>query len=71
MTVGPPRAAGTASYTGGGLAESARAWTELVDHAAATAGSGERARMRAGFLTSSRYELAFRDMAARLETWPV
>jgi thiaminase (transcriptional activator TenA) len=60
-----------AFYTGGGLAESVRAWTELVDLTAATAGPREREAMRAAFLTSSRYEFAFWEMAARRETWPV
>jgi thiaminase/transcriptional activator TenA len=58
-------------YTSGGLMESVRAWTELVDLTAATAGPRERDAMRAAFLTSSRYEFAFWEMAARRETWPV
>ena len=60
-----------AFYIGGGLAESVRAWTELVEHTAATAGARERDAVRAAFLTSSRYELAFWGMAARREAWPL
>jgi thiaminase (transcriptional activator TenA) len=60
-----------AFYTGGGLAESVRAWTELVELSAAIAGSRERHAMREAFLTSSRYEFAFWEMATHREAWPV
>jgi thiaminase/transcriptional activator TenA len=58
-----------AFYVGGGLAESVRAWTELVDLSAATAGPRERDAMREAFLTSSRYELAFWEMVSQREVW--
>lgn len=60
-----------AFYAGGGLKDSVRAWMELVDLAAATAGRAEQEAMRRGFLTSSRYEYCFWEMAARRESWPV
>lgn len=56
-------------YAAGFLAESVRAWRELVDGAAAQAGEAERARMRDAFLLSSRYELRFWNMAYEQETW--
>jgi thiaminase/transcriptional activator TenA len=43
----------------------------LTDALAARAGEAERRRMVEQFLTSSRYEYAFWDMAYRLEAWPV
>lgn len=43
---------------------------DLVDRLAAEAGPGLRQAMRDAFVTSSRYELAFWEMAWRLETWP-
>ncbi len=44
---------------------------EVVDAAAAGAGDATRRRMEAAFLLSSRYELAFWEMAWRDERWPV
>jgi thiaminase/transcriptional activator TenA len=48
------------------------AWCrELVDHLADDASLAVRERMAEAFVTSSRYELAFWEMAWRRETWPV
>lgn len=48
------------------------AWyRRLVDDLAATSGTLGKARMRAHFLLSSRYEYLFWDMAYRQETWPL
>lgn len=58
-------------YQQGFLAESVEAWRWLVDRAAAEAGEGQRRRMHEAFLTSSRYEYMFWEMAYRRETWPV
>ena len=44
---------------------------ELVDRLAAEADDVTRHRMEDAFLTSSRYEYLFWEMAWRLETWPV
>lgn len=43
----------------------------LVDREAKTAGKAEKDRMIESFLTSSRYEWMFWDMAWREEQWPV
>ena len=43
----------------------------LVDRLAEAAGPGERQRMEAAYVTGTRYEYAFWDMAYRLEQWPV
>jgi thiaminase/transcriptional activator TenA len=48
------------------------AWCrDLLDRVAQGAGRDQLARIRDAFLTSSRYELLFWEMAWRLETWPV
>jgi thiaminase (transcriptional activator TenA) len=48
------------------------AWCrELVDRLAEGVSEGGRRRMEAAFLTSSRHELAFWEMAWTLERWPV
>jgi thiaminase/transcriptional activator TenA len=60
-----------AFYAAGGLAESVRAWTDLVDRTGAEAGPAEQAAMRQAFLTSSRYDYLFWEVAACQETWPV
>jgi thiaminase/transcriptional activator TenA len=44
---------------------------ELVDRLAAGANGLTRDRMEASFLTSSRYEYLFWEMAWSRETWPV
>ena len=58
-----------AFYHQGSLEESVRAWRGFVDTAAKQAGPQERDLMRHAFLTSSRYELMFWDMAYRQEGW--
>ena len=44
---------------------------DLLDRLAAGADGAARRRMEDAFLTSSRYEYLFWEMAWRLETWPV
>ncbi|MBM3943544.1 MAG: thiaminase II [SAR202 cluster bacterium] len=61
----------TAFYVGGLLEDSVRAWRSFVDRAAEKAGAEEREAMRQAFLTSSRYEYLFWEMAYRQEAWPV
>ena len=56
-------------YHQGFLEESVQAWRQFVDTAAAEASPQERDLMRRAFLTSSRYELMFWDMAYRQEGW--
>ena len=60
-----------AFYHQGFLEESVRAWCEFVDTTAQEASPQERGLMRRAFLTSSRYELMFWDMAYRQEQWAV
>lgn len=57
-------------YASGLLAESAAAWRELVDQAAADGGPTLRDSMRRAFMTSSRYEHLFWTMAYKREQWP-
>ncbi len=59
-----------AFYHQGLLEESVRAWRRFVDTTAEEAGPQERDLMRRLFLTSSRYELMFWDMAYSQEQWP-
>lgn len=61
----------TGFYVAGFLQDSVNAWRGFVDAAAAQAGPPELAAMRDAFLTSSRYEYMFWDMAYRMESWPV
>lgn len=61
----------TEFYVAGLLQDSVNAWRGFVDAAAVEAGPAEREAMRQAFLTSSRYEYMFWDMAYRMETWPV
>lgn len=58
------------SYAAPDFAELAEWCRGLVDRVGAEAGDGVRERMREAFLTSSRYELAFWEMAWRKEAWP-
>lgn len=53
------------------FAEVTRWMRALVDEEAKLAGKAEKERMREAFLTSSRYEWMFWDMAWREEQWPV
>ncbi len=58
-----------AFHAHGGLTDSVKAWTELVDLTGARAGPTEQDAMRRAFHTSSRYEYCFWEMAARQEVW--
>ena len=58
-------------YMNGFLEESTIAWRELLDQEAAAASHRERTAMREAFLTSSRYEYLFWEMAYTQEIWPV
>lgn len=58
-------------YSEGLLAESSRAWRELVDGEAEEAGPRTREAMRRAFLRSLQYEWMFWDMAYRRERWPL
>ena len=53
------------------FAEVTRWMRTLVDNEAKRAGKAEKERMSEAFLTSSRYEWMFWDMAWREEQWPV
>jgi len=61
----------TAFYVAGYLQDSVDAWRGFVDGAAEQASVSEREAMREAFLTSSRYEYLFWEMAYRQEQWPV
>jgi len=58
-----------AFYHQGLLQESVRAWRQFVDTAAEEASLQDRELMRRVFITSSRYELLFWDMAYHKEQW--
>ncbi len=58
-------------YAEGLLEESVATWTALVDREGAGASQQTRQAMRDAFMTSSRYEFLFWDMAYRQESWPV
>ncbi len=58
-------------YSEGLLAESTRAWRELVDDEAEEHGPRTRAAMRRHFLQSMRYEWMFWQMAYTRESWPL
>lgn len=58
-------------YRQGLLTESVEAWRWLVAEAAKEAGEAQRRRMEDAFLTSSRYEYLFWEMAWHKERWPV
>jgi thiaminase/transcriptional activator TenA len=60
-----------ATYADPGFAALAEWGRELVDHLGREAGPALRARMAEAFLTSSRYEYLFWEMAWRREAWPV
>ena len=61
----------TAFYVAGYLQDSVDAWRSFVDRAALQASSQELDAMRDAFLTSSRYEYLFWEMAYNQEQWPV
>ncbi len=58
-------------YLEGMLEQSTSAWRGFLDQEASEAGPRERAAMRNAFITSSRYEYLFWDMAYKQEAWPV
>jgi thiaminase/transcriptional activator TenA len=58
-------------YSEGLLAESTRAWRELVDGEVAEAGPRTAAAMRRVFHRSMQYEWMFWDAAYKLESWPI
>ena len=60
-----------APYKEGLLEASTNAWRSFLDQEAAEAGPREREAMRVAFLTSSRYEYMFWEMAYKQESWPV
>jgi thiaminase/transcriptional activator TenA len=57
-------------YADPAFAELAEWCRALVDRLADEAGPAARERMASAFVTSSRYELAFWQMAWSLERWP-
>ena len=57
-------------YSAPEFAELARWCRELVDRLGGEASPDLKHRMEEAFLTSSRYELAFWEMAWRMERWP-
>ena len=61
----------TAFYVAGFLENSVSAWRSFVDRIAENASPQELEAMRAAFLTSSRYEFLFWEMAYHQEQWPV
>jgi len=60
----------TAFYVAGLLQNSVDAWRSFVDREAQSAGPRELEAMREAFLTSSRYEYMFWEMAYNMEQWP-
>jgi thiaminase/transcriptional activator TenA len=60
----------TAFYIGGYLENSVNAWRGFVDKAAQQANQQELDAMRYAFVTSSRYEYLFWEMAYHQEQWP-
>ena len=60
-----------AFYSEGLLAESCRAWRELVDDEVAETGPRTAAAMRRVFHQSMRYEWMFWDAAYKRESWPI
>ena len=70
MPSDPRYAKWIAMYSAPEFAELTRWCRELVDKLGTDASAPMRARMEEAFLTSSRYELAFWEMAWTLEAWP-
>lgn len=60
----------TAFYIAGYLENSVNAWRGFVDRAAQQASEQELDAMREAFVTSSRYEYLFWEMAYQQEQWP-
>ncbi len=61
----------SAFYREGGLRESVATWREVADHMAQGRDTIYRRLLEQAFLTSSRYEYLFWEMAYRMEEWPV
>ena len=61
----------TSFYVEGFLENSVAAWRSFVDRAAEGATESELEAMRYAFMTSSRYEYMFWNMAYTKEVWPV
>ena len=61
----------TSFYVEGFLENSVAAWRSFVDRSAQDATASEIAAMRYAFMTSSRYEYMFWNMAYTREAWPV
>ena len=61
----------TAFYVEGFLENSVAAWRSFVDRSAEGAHPLEREAMRSAFVTSSRYEYMFWNMAYKSEGWPI
>ncbi|HSB73932.1 MAG TPA: thiaminase II [Candidatus Methylomirabilis sp.] len=70
MPADPRYAKWIAMYSAPEFAELARWCRKLVDRLGADAPAGVRTQMEEAFVTSSRYELAFWEMAWTLEKWP-
>ncbi|MCZ8519184.1 MULTISPECIES: thiaminase II [Paenibacillus] len=60
-----------AAYGGDWFRELVEEQITRLDELAETASAGDRERMKRHFVTSSRYEYMFWDMAYRKEAWPV
>ena len=67
----PVYSAWISSYAEGLLEESTRAWRAFLDEEAGLVDDRSRQAMRDVFLTSSRYEYMFWQMAYQQEGWPV
>jgi len=67
----PQCAAWIEMYASAEFAELAGWCREVMDRAAAGLSEAQLGRCEAAFLTSSRYELAFWEMAMRQDRWPV
>lgn len=61
----------SAVYAEGLLEEGVKLWQELLDEAGGSASEEEQASIADAFVTSSRYEFMFWEMAYRKEAWPV
>ena len=61
----------SAVYAEGLLEEGVNLWRELLDEAGRSASQEEQAVIADAFMTSSRYEYMFWEMAYRQEAWPV
>lgn len=59
------------TYAGEAFWRPVREQIQLMDKLGAAASSGEKKRMAANFILSSRYEFTFWEQAYRMEKWPV